>query len=140
MGKIRGAGTPRGVNKKEKGEEREIGWRENTKGKGEIRARENSKPEREKIEWCENTKGKRRNSGARKPKARERGSGENTNGTLDVFFRFDCQTGRRGCRIFLSFTCQEPITRSEQLPCPSVTLFSRRGASILGSKSALKCN
>ena len=56
MGKIRGAGTPGGVNKKEKGEEREIGWRENTKGKGEIRARENSKPRREKIEWCENTK------------------------------------------------------------------------------------
>ena len=72
MGKIRGGGTPRGVNKKEKGEEREIGWRENTKGKGEIRAHENSKPEREKIEWCENTKGKGRNSGARKPKARER--------------------------------------------------------------------
>ena len=60
MGKIRGAGTPRGVNKKEKGEEREIGWRENTKGKGEIRARENSKPGREKIEWCENTKGEKK--------------------------------------------------------------------------------
>ena len=28
--------------------------------------------------------GKRRNSGTRKPKARERGSGENTNSTLDV--------------------------------------------------------
>ena len=40
--KIRGAGTPRGENTKEKGEERKIGWRENTKGKGEIRPRENS--------------------------------------------------------------------------------------------------
>ena len=41
-GKIRGAGTPGGVNKKEKREKREIGWHENTKGKGEIRVRENS--------------------------------------------------------------------------------------------------
>ena len=66
MGKIRDAGTPRGVNKKEKGEEREIGWRENTKGKGEIRARENSKPRREKIEWCENTKGEKKKFGRTK--------------------------------------------------------------------------
>ena len=140
MRKIRGAGTPRGVNKKEKGEEREIGWRENTTGKGEIRRARIRSREGKKSSGVRPQKGKRRNSGARKPKARERGSGENTNSTLDVFFRFDCQTGRRGCRIFLSFTCQEPITRSEQLPCPSVTLFSRRGASILGRKSALKCN
>ena len=42
MGKIRAAGKPRGENTKEKGEERKIGWRENTKGKEEIRARENS--------------------------------------------------------------------------------------------------
>lgn len=41
-GKIRGAGTPGGVNKKEKREKREIGWHENTKGKGKIRVRENS--------------------------------------------------------------------------------------------------
>ena len=108
MGKIRDAGTPRGVNKKEKGEEREIGGaktrREKEKlGRARIRSREGKK-----SSGVRTQKGKRRNSGARKPKARERGSGENTNSTLDVFFRFDCQTGRRGCRIFLSFPARSP--------------------------------